>query len=131
MKITALALTLALGVSVGCGSSGSSGGTGTGGTGGQVRYTLTVQNYLDWCDVTENGTLYAAGVPPAMSFPARTVVDLKAAPNTIFVWGYWTGTDGDTSAAHDTSMTTTVTMTSDKTIVACCPDPPPAAPSCP
>ncbi len=131
MKLTLLALTLAVGVSVGCGSSEPSGGTGTGGTGGPAMYTLTVQNYLSWCDVTENGALYAASAPPAMSFPAGTVVDLTAVPNTIFVWGYWTGTDGDTSAGHDMSMSTTVKMDGDKTVMACCPDPPPAAPTCP
>ncbi len=96
-----------------------------------MLYTLTVQNYLNWCDVTENGTLYAAGVPPVTSFAPNTVVNLSAAPNYIFVWGYWTGTDGDKTSAHDMSMATTVTMTSNKTIVVCCPDPPPAAPTCP
>jgi hypothetical protein len=115
----------------GTGTGGSS-GTGTGGANDEpVMYTLTVQNYLDWCDVTENGTTYAASVPPATSFAPGTVVNLNAAPSAIFVWGYWTGTDGDTSAAHDMNMTTTVTMTSDKTIMVCCPDPPPAAPTCP
>jgi hypothetical protein len=156
MKTTLVALVVfSLSVAAGCGSSGSSGtgsggssGTGSGGntdagtggtsgaagtagTGGPVMYTLTVQNYLSWCDVTENGTKYAASVPPAMSFAPGTVVNLNAVPNFIFVWGYWTGTDGDTSATHDMNMTTTVTMTSDKTILACCPDPPPAAATCP
>lgn len=42
-----------------------------------------------------------------------------------------TGTDGDTTAAHDKNMTTTVTMTSDKTVLACCPDPPPLSQTCP
>jgi hypothetical protein len=63
-----------------------------------------------------------------MTFPAGTVVNLGAmASASFFVWGYWVGTDGDTSAAHDTSMTTTVTMTASKTVQACCPDAPPAA----
>jgi hypothetical protein len=134
------------------GASGAGGTTGTTGTGGAaggsssvggqsgsvdasvdgpLLYTLTVQNYLDWCDVTENGTVYPASVPPAMSFPPNTVVNLNAVPNYIFVWGYWTGTDGDKTSTHDMNMTTTVTMTSNKTILACCPDPPPAAPTCP
>ena len=132
--------------------SGTGGSVGTGGcgpgtrrrrpgpaarTGGQdgaadgpVLYTLTVQNYLDWCDVTENSTVYPASVPPVMSFAPGTVVNVNAEAATVFVWGYWTGTDGDTTSAHDTSMTTTVTMTSNKTILACCPFPPPA-PTCP
>lgn len=148
MKSTILALTLGLALAA-CGSSGPS-GTGTGGssatggssgtggagatagTGGPTTYTLTITNYLGWCDLTENGTKYPGlgGAPPAMSFPPGTVVDLSAVPNGLFIWGYWTGTDGDTGA-HDTNMSTTVTMNGDKTVGACCPDPPPYAPTCP
>jgi hypothetical protein len=113
------------------GTGGAAGATGTGGAGAQGGaggaphlYTLTVTNYLDWCDVTENGTAYPAGVPPAMSFASGTVVNLSAVANSIFVWGYWTGTDGDTGAGHDMNMATTVTMTSDKTVAVCCPLPP-------
>jgi hypothetical protein len=130
MKTPLLALSLlSLSLNVGCASNNSP--VQDGGGDGPLLYTLTVQNYLDWCDITENGSAYPAAVPPAMSFAPGTVVHLGAAPNSIFVWGYWTGTDGDTGAAPDTSMTTTVTMTSNKTVVACCPDPPPAAPTCP
>jgi hypothetical protein len=130
MKTPLLALSLlSLSLNVGCASNNSP--AQDGGGDGPLLYTLTVQNYLDWCDITENGSAYPAAVPPAMSFAPGTVVHLGAAPNSIFVWGYWTGTDGDTGAAPDTSMTTTVTMTSNKTVVACCPDPPPAAPTCP
>jgi hypothetical protein len=141
MKTTLLAFAmLSLSVAAGCGSSSPTPGSGTGGspgtggtsgTGGQGLYTLTVQNYLDWCDVTENGTVYPASAPPVMSFAPGTVVDVNAVAATGFVWGYWTGTDGDTTSAHDTSMTTAVTMTSNKTILACCPFPPPASQTCP
>jgi hypothetical protein len=113
------------------GSAGGQSGSVDASVDGPLLYTLTVQNYLSWCDVTENNTLYPASVPPVMSFPPNTVVNLNAVPNYIFVWGYWTGTDGDKTSAHDMNMTTTVTMTSNKTILACCPDPPPAAPTCP
>jgi len=113
------------------GTGGAAGTTGAAGSGatdagaadGPVTYTLTVKNYFGWCDVTENGTTYAAGVPPATSFPKDAVVNLKAVPNAIFVWGYWVGTDGDTTAAHDTNMVTTAKMDSSKTVYACCPDP--------
>jgi hypothetical protein len=113
------------------GTGGAAGTTGAAGSGatdagaadGPVTYTLTVKNYFGWCDVTENGTTYAAGVPPATSFPKDAVVNLKAVPNAIFVWGYWIGTDGDTTAAHDTNMVTTAKMDSSKTVYACCPDP--------
>ena len=112
---------------VGCGSS-STPGTGTGGTSGTggtngTTYTLTIQNYLDWCNVTENGTAYdPPAEPPAMSFPAGTVVHLMGdATSATFVWGYWVGTDGDTGASHDTNMTTTVTMKANTIVQACCP----------
>jgi hypothetical protein len=133
MKTPLLAFAmLSLSLTLGCASNSSpTDGTGAAGTGGPVTYTLTVQNYLNWCDVTENGTTYPASVPPVMSFAPGTVVDLNAVAGQFFVWGYWTGTDGDTTAAHDTNMTTTVTMTSNKTILACCPDPPPASQTCP
>jgi hypothetical protein len=155
MKTRLLALTLlSLSLTIGCGSStsppttgsggsgatggasatggsGAAGTTGAAGQGGPVMYTLTVQNYLNWCDVTENGTTYPASVPPAMSFASGTVVNLNAAPGSLFVWGYWTGTDGATGTGHDTQMATTITMTSDKTILACCPFPPPASQTCP
>jgi hypothetical protein len=92
-------------------------------------FTLTLNNYLAWCSITEDGTALS---PPmttqSMSFPAGTVVDLTAAPLTGFVWGYWTGTD---SASPDTNMSATVTMSADKTVLACCPDPPPASQTCP
>jgi hypothetical protein len=127
----ALALTLGLASMGGCSSSSSTATKDSGAGDGPLMYTLTVSNYLDWCDVTENGTTYPASVPPVMSFAPGTVVNLSAVPNAIFVWGYWTGTDGDTGAGHDMNMATTVTMTSDKTVAVCCPDPPPAAPTCP
>ena len=130
-----LALSLAAGCSSSTGTGGSGGSPGTGGqdgaADGPVLYTLTVQNYLDWCDVTENGTVYPVSAPPVMSFAPGTVVNVNAVAATGFVWGYWTGTDGDTTSAHDTSMTTAVTMTSNRTILACCPFPPPASQTCP
>jgi hypothetical protein len=129
MKTTLIAFAmLSLSVAAGCGSSSSSNTTPTD---GPVLYTLTVQNYLDWCDVTENGTVYPASAPPVTSFAAGAVVNLNATAGSAFVWGYWTGTDGDTTSAHDTSMSTTVMMTSNKTILACCPFPPPASQTCP
>jgi hypothetical protein len=134
MKSTLLAALL---LTVGCGSSttpgtgtggsnGTGGGAGPGGAGGAATsgFTLTIQNYLSWCNVTENGTAYdPPAQAPAMTFPAGTVVNLMGATanSTNFLWGYWVGTDGDTSASHDTNMTTTVTMTSNKVVQACCP----------
>jgi hypothetical protein len=111
-----------------CGSSSSPPAVDAPGAGGGSDVTLSINDYLAWCSVTEQGATYAT----SMTFPKGTVVNLGAMPvSTAFVWGYWTGTDGDTTAAHDTKMTTTVTMTGDKSVVACCPDPPPASQTCP
>lgn len=85
--------------------------------------TLTVKNYLSWCSVTiENGSPSSAASQTVM-VPAGSVVHLNAVKlNDTFVFGYWFGTDGDTSAAHDTNMTTTATvMDANKTVQACCP----------
>jgi hypothetical protein len=58
------------------------------------------------------------------------VVNLHATPATTFVWGYWTGTDADTGS-HDPNMAATVTMNANKTVLACCPRPPPETQTCP
>jgi len=82
-----------------------------------TQFTLTIDNYLGWCSVTVNGTAYAG----PRTFPEGTVAALHGdtANATLFVWGFWTRTDhGD----HDTMMSTTVTMTANKTVFACCPD---------
>ena len=90
-----------------------------------TMYTLMINNYSGWCTVTENGASYS----PSKSFPAGTVVNLTAAPESgTFVWGYWSGTD---AGSHDTNMTTTVTMNADQNVLACCPVKPPASQTCP
>ncbi len=92
-----------------------------------ATFTLTINDYLNWCGITENGSAYSA----TKSFPNGTVVNLNGTALSGFVWGYWTGTDGDKSAAHDKNQMTTATMSSDKTVLACCPFPPPASQTCP
>jgi len=85
---------------------------------GFEQFTLTIDNILAWCSINENGEAYS----PSEVFNQGTVVDLNAAPLTGFIWGHWTGTDGDTGSG-DTNQTTTVTMTSDRAVTACCPFP--------
>lgn len=82
-------------------------------------FTLAINDYLDWCTFTANGVTFTSS--KTLTFPAGTVVNLHADPNPNFIWAYWTGTDGDTTSGHDTSQSTTVTVTSDKSVVACCP----------
>lgn len=50
------------------------------------------------------------------------MVPLSATPaSSVFVWGYWVGTDGDTGASHDTVQAAMVTMDKSKVVQACCP----------
>jgi len=84
--------------------------------------TLKINDYLNWCSVAVNGGAASTADPVTLTFPTGTVVNLvgdKASPT--FVWGYWRGTAGDTSATHDTAKTTTVTLSGNKTVQACCP----------
>jgi Divergent InlB B-repeat domain len=95
--------------------------------GGNVAVILTISDYLNWCSVTVNGD---GGYIPMAAFVVGSVVQLDASPKPAYVWGYWTGTDGDTGSG-DTKMATTVTMDASKEVVACCPQAPPATQTCP
>ena len=95
--------------------------------------TLNIDNYLNWCLVTVGGHTYNAMSVPAQQVPKGTVVNLHADAETAhdvgtFVWGFWTGTD---PGGKDTSKDTTVTMSADKNIQACCPFANDPTPSCP
>jgi Divergent InlB B-repeat domain len=103
------------------------GGPDAGPDGGNLAVILTVSDYLNWCNVTVDGD---GGYMPQAAFVLGTVVDLDASPKTGYVWGYWTGTDGDTGSG-DPNLATTVTMNVSKEVVACCPQSPPAAQICP
>jgi hypothetical protein len=85
---------------------------------GFEQFTLTIDDFLAWCSIQENGATYNEFTV----FNQGTVVDLNAGPVTGFIWGHWTGTDGD-SGSGDTNQVTTVTMKSDRTVIACCPFP--------
>jgi len=82
------------------------------------KFTLAIDNFLVWCSINENGDTYTASA----TFNDNTVVDLFAEPITGFIWGHWEGTDND-SGAGDTNQATTVTLTTDKSVLACCPFP--------
>jgi hypothetical protein len=82
-----------------------------------ATFTLAIENYASWCTITEDGVAFSA----SKSFPSGHAVALHAAPIGGFFWGFWTGTDGDKTGAHDTAMTTMVTMTGDKSVFTCCP----------
>ena len=112
---------------VGCGSSYSapsstptSTSTGTSTSGAGV--TLKLEDYLSWCSVSVNQGTASADATQTLTVPQGTVVPLTAdAASSVFVWGYWVGTDGDTNASHDTGKAATVTMDKSKVVQACCP----------
>jgi hypothetical protein len=88
---------------------------------GGAMFTLKLENYLSWCTVSVNsGTSSTSGLQ-TLSFAPNAVVNLAGDKLTGFEWGYWVGTVGDTTAAHDTAMNTTVQMDKDRTVQACCP----------
>jgi hypothetical protein len=126
-------------LAVGCSSSSSPTPTGTdsggaadaGGAadtgapsdgGGGAAVTLKLENYLSWCSVAVNGGAPSSTEVQTLSFAPGTVVNLTANPaSASFVFAYWVGTAGDTTATHDTQKATTVTMTGNKVVQACCP----------
>ncbi len=85
--------------------------------------TLKIEDYLAWCSVSVNDGGASAASLRTLTVPTGTVVTLSGdtASAVAFVWGYWVGTSGDTTATHDQSKITTVTMSGDKTVQACCP----------
>jgi hypothetical protein len=85
--------------------------------------TLKLEDYLAWCSVSVGDGGASSASLRTLTFPTGTVVNLSGdtASAASFVWGYWVGTAGDTTASHDPSKMTTVTMSGDKTVQACCP----------
>jgi hypothetical protein len=103
-----------------CGSSG--GGGGGGGppgpdAGNGSAFTLSIVNIQEWCAITVDGAPLDSTA--SYSFDAGTVVDLTAvgSPPGTFTFAYWT----NTSSNSDSS--TTVTMSANETVSACCQNP--------
>lgn len=81
-------------------------------------YVLTIDNFLAWCSVSVNSAATTPNPPPT-PFTPGAVVSLFGQPvSQNFIWGYWSGTD---VPGHDGNQTSTVTMTSDRTVFVCCP----------
>ena len=84
-------------------------------------YTLTLTNYLTWCSVTVDSDPASSAAIISKDYPEGSLSLLHADPNVPFVWGYWIGTDADTSGTGDTSQDAVVTMSADRAVLACCP----------
>jgi hypothetical protein len=79
-------------------------------------FTLNINDFDSWCTVTVGGN------PASLVFPAGTVVSLDAVANATFHFHYWLGTDGANAGnnGQDPNAMTTVTMTANKSVLACC-----------
>ncbi len=101
-----------------CGSSSSGGPPPPTPDGGPPPsgFTLTINDFDDWCTVTVGGN------PASLVFPAGTVVSLDATAHPTFTFHYWLGTDGANAGnnGQDPNAMTTATMNESKTVLACC-----------
>jgi hypothetical protein len=89
--------------------------------GGSGNFTLTINDYLNWCNVSVNGG-QATSTPQPMQFPPDASVALHGdtASSASFYWGYWQA-PGVGDGGKVTNMDVNVTMNGDVTILACCP----------
>ena len=88
--------------------------------GGSGLYTLTINDYLSWCNVSVNGGQATATPTPMQFAPDASVALHGDTAGSTFYWGYWQApTLGD--GGKDTNKDVTLTMTGDVTILACCP----------
>jgi hypothetical protein len=89
--------------------------------GGSGNFTLTINDYLNWCNVSINGN-DAGSSPQPMQFAPDASVALHGdtANSLSFYWGYWQA-PGLGDGGKVTNMNVNVTMNGDVTILACCP----------
>ncbi len=86
-----------------------------------LMYTLTINDYINWCNVSVNGQ-DAGSTPGTYQFAPDASVSLHGdtKDSNTFYWGYWqapTLADG----GKDTTMDVSLTMNGNVTILACCP----------
>jgi hypothetical protein len=89
---------------------------------GPTKYTLTINDYLSWCNVSVNG-VDAGSSPGTYQFSPDASVSLHGdtADSLNWYWGYWQApTLGD--GGPNTNMNVTIQMNGNVTVLACCPD---------
>jgi hypothetical protein len=89
---------------------------------GTTMYTLTINDYLNWCAVSVNGGDASTADPQTFQFAPDASVGLHGdtANASLFYWGYWKSAnigDGGPYASKDAS----VTMNGNVSVQACCP----------
>jgi hypothetical protein len=106
---------------------GPSDASADGSDGAVAQVTLTINDYINWCNVTVNGAGPSTGNPQTYHFAPGTVVTVQGdtANAAAFYWGYWGNVAADGGLAdggEDLGKTVTFTITRDMTLNACCPD---------
>ena len=98
-------------------------------SGFENQVTLTMTNYIAWCSVTIDrgdpgaGTIYtfSNNYTITRTFDQGRVVPLHGdTAGPAFYWRYWEGTDA-AGLGMDFNQDATVTMSGDKSVLACCP----------
>jgi hypothetical protein len=87
-----------------------------------LMYTLTINDYINWCGVSVNGGATSTMDPQAFQFAPDASVSLHGdtANSGSFYWGYWQSANlGD--GGLDTNMDVTIQMNGNVNILACCP----------
>jgi hypothetical protein len=106
-------------------SDGSTGDAATDATSNQL--TLTIQDYLGWCNVTVNDAGPNTGTAQTYAFGPDASVALHGdtANATLFYWGYWGNVnDGGmlSDGGQDINKDVNFNITGNVTLHACCPD---------
>ncbi|HEY1960196.1 MAG TPA: hypothetical protein VGH28_31520 [Polyangiaceae bacterium] len=106
-------------------SDGSTGDAATDATSNQL--TLTIQDYLGWCNVTVNDAGPNIGTAQTYAFDPDASVALHGdtANASLFYWGYWGNVnDGGmlSDGGQDINKDVNFNITGNVTLHACCPD---------
>lgn len=89
---------------------------------GGSGFTLTINDYFNWCSVTVNGGAPSTAATQTFQFAPDASVSLHAdtANAGSFYWGYWQSANL-TDGGKDTNMNVSITMSGDVNMLACCP----------
>ena len=87
-----------------------------------TRYTLTINDYINWCAVSVNGGQPSTADPQTFQFPPDASVQLHGdtASSQSFYWGYFQSANL-ADGGKDTNMDVTIQMNGNVNVLACCP----------
>jgi len=87
-----------------------------------LMYTLTINDYINWCAVSVNGGDASTMDPQTFQFPPDASVSLHGdtASSQSFYWGYFQSANL-VDGGKDTNMNVTIQMNGNVNVLACCP----------